>query len=102
VEASLGYSPFVTVEDRDQHLLRNKVNRGDLEGDALLFSVEARYNIFTNWFLMFGIDYVTIETDKGNMDASFNGIYDHTVTEEVESTQTSAMITVGYAFKKGL
>jgi len=98
VGASLGYSPFVTIEDKDQHLLRNKVNRGDLEGDAFLFSVEARYNIFTNWFLMFGIDYVTIETDKGGMDASFNGIYDHTVTEEVESTQTSAMFTVGYAF----
>ena len=105
VGASLGYSPFVTVEDKDQHLLRNKVNRGDLEGDALLFSVEARYNIFTNWFLMFGIDYVTIETDRGNMVATFEGpnsINNHTVTEEVESTQTSAMFTVGYAFKKGL
>jgi len=98
VGASLGYSPFVTVEDKDQHLLRNKINRGDLEGDALLFSVKGRYNIFTNWFLTFGIDYVTIETDKGNMDAYFYGIYNHTVTEEVESTQTSAMFTVGYAF----
>jgi len=98
VEASLGYSPFVTVENEDQHLLRHKVNRGDLEGDALLFSVEGRIDIFTHWFLTFGIDYVTIETDKGDMDAYFYGIYNHTVTEEVESTQTSAMFTVGYVF----
>ena len=102
MEASLGYSPFVSVEDEDQHLLRNKVNRGDLEGEAFLFSVNGRYTIFTNWFLMLGVDYVKIETDKGDMVATFSGansIYNHTVTEEVESTQTTAMFTVGYAFQ---
>lgn len=102
LDASLGYSPIVTVEDEDQHLLRNKVNKGDLDGDAFLFSVEGRYDIFKNWFLTLGIDYVKIETDKGDMVATFEGadsIYNHTVTEEVESEQTSVMFRVGYAFK---
>jgi outer membrane protease len=101
VGGSLGYSPIVTIEDQDRHILRNKVNRGDLEGNALLLSVEGRYDMFTNWFLMFGIDYLKIETDKEDMVARFEGaqrIYNHTVTEEVESAQTSLMLTVGYAF----
>lgn len=101
LDASLGYSPIVTVEDEDQHLLRNKVNKGDLDGDAFLFWVEGRYDIFKNWFLTLGIDYVKIETDKGDMVATFEGvdsIYNHTVTEEVESEQTSVMFRVGYAF----
>lgn len=99
--ASLGYSPIVTVKDKDRHLLRNKVNTGNLEGDAFMFSLEARYNMFTNWFFTCSIDYLTIQTDKGNMVATFDGpnsVYDHTVTEEAESTQTSAMVTLGYAF----
>ena len=101
LDASLGYSPIVTVEDEDQHLLRNKVNKGDLDGDAFFFWVEGRYDIFKNWFLTLGIDYVKIETDKGDMVATFEGadsIYNHTVTEEVESEQTSVMFRVGYAF----
>ena len=101
IEASLAYSPIVTVKDEDQHLLRNKVNKGDLDGDAFLFSVEGRYDIFKNWFLTLGIDYLKIETDKGDMVATFEGadsIYNHTVTEEVESKQTSLMFRVGYAF----
>jgi len=39
VEASLGYSSIVRVIDEDHHILRNKVCKGDCNGDATLFSL---------------------------------------------------------------
>ena len=97
VEMSLGYSPIVNVEDEDQHLLRSKVNEGDCDGTAILFSLEGRYDFFKNWFLTLGFDYVKIETD-GKSEAFFSGVYDHTIDLEIESEQLFAGITVGYAF----
>lgn len=101
LEASFGYSPIVKVKNKDQHLLINRVNEGDLEGDAFLFSLEGRYGFFKNWFLELQFDYRMIETDKGDMKATFGGtdyIYNHTVAEEVESTQMYTMFKVGYVY----
>jgi hypothetical protein len=97
VEMSLGYSPIVNVEDEDQHLLRSKVNKGDCDGTAILFSLEGRYDFPKNWFLTLGFDYVNIDTD-GKSDAFFYGVYDHTIDLEIESNQVFAGLTVGYAF----
>ncbi len=101
LEASVGYSPFVQVEDEDHHLLRDKVNKGDLDGDALLFSLAGRYDLFKNLFLALQFDFRKIETDKGEMVATFGGadsIFNHTVTEEVESKQMTTMFTVGVTY----
>jgi hypothetical protein len=96
-EMSLGYSAIVKVEDEDQHLLRSKVNKGDCDGTAILFSLEGRYDFFKNWFLTLDFDYVKIEAD-GESEASFSGVYDHTIDLEIESEQLFAGFTVGYAF----
>ncbi len=97
VETSLGYSPIVKVEDEDQHLLRSKVNKGDCDGSAIFFSLKGRYDFFKNWFLTLEFDYVKIEAD-GKSEASFSGVYDHTIDLEIESQQLFAGIAVGYAF----
>lgn len=97
VEMSLGYSPIVNVEDEDHHLLRSKVNKGDCDGSAILFSLQGRYDFFKNWFLTLGLEYVKIETD-GKSEAFFSGVYDHTIDLEIESEQLFGGITVGYAF----
>ncbi len=101
LEASLGYSPMVHVKDEDHHILRNKVNKGDLDGDAVLFSLQGRYAVYKNLFLALQFDYRRIETDKGDMVATFGGadsIFNHTVTEEVESEQLTTMFTVGLTY----
>jgi outer membrane protease len=101
LEASVGYSPIVHVEDEDHHILRDKVNKGDLDGDAVLFSLKGRYAVSKNLFLALQFDYRKIETDKGDMVATFGGadsIFNHTVTEEVESQQTTTIFTVGYTY----
>jgi outer membrane protease len=92
------YAPWVSADNRDQHLLRYKENRaGDLDGDAYMLSVDAQYDFWQHWFLTGGLSYTSIDVD-GDMDATFFGIYDHTVREELESEQTSLYLTVGYRF----
>lgn len=78
-------------------MLRSKVNKGDCDGTAILFSLEGRYDFFKYWFLTLGFDYAEIETD-GESEAFFSGVYDHTIDLEIESKQLFAGIAVGYAF----
>jgi outer membrane protease len=101
LQANVGYSPIVQVKDEDHHLLRDKVNKGDLDGEAFLISLAGRYDLFKNFFLALEFDYRKIETDKGDMVATFGGansIFNHTVTEEVESEQMTTTFKVGYTY----
>lgn len=97
VEASIGYSPFVNVKDEDHHLLRSMVSYGDCDGDAVLFSLEVRYDFPKNWFLTLGLDYMKIETD-GKSKTYVKGAYDYTIDQRIESEQTFIAFAVGYAF----
>lgn len=99
VIANASYSPIVHAEDEDQHLLRGKVNRGNLDGDSWMVDMEARYQINRNWFVGLEYGYKKIEVD-GKMKALFYGGLDpdHTVWEELESTQHAASLMVGYTF----
>ncbi len=63
VEARLGYSPFVNVEDEDHHLLRSKVNKGDCDGHAILFSLEGRYDFPSPSFLLTGSQPTNLQTN---------------------------------------
>ncbi len=99
VEARLGYSPIVKVEDEDHHLSRPTpmVSKGDCDGDAILFSLEGRYDLPENWFLTLGFDYTKISAD-GTSRTYIDGRYDHTIDLEIESKQILAAFGVGYAF----
>jgi hypothetical protein len=90
------YAPWVTSDNRDQHRLRYKENRsGDLEGDGYMLSANAQYDFLPHWFITGGLSYTSLDLD-GDMDATFFGVYDHTVHEELESEQTSFFLTLGY------
>ena len=93
----LAFSPYATGEDRDQHLLRYKENKGDLAGTAYMLSLAAQFDFTPRWFMTAGLDFTSIEMD-GDQVATFYGIYDHTVSAELESTQTAVFLTTGYRF----
>ncbi len=97
VEVSLGYSPIVDAEDEDHHLLQSNVYKSDCDGDAILLSLEGRYDLPKNWFLTLGVDYTRIDTD-GRSKAFFSGIYDHTIDIVIESEQVFYGLNIGYAF----
>jgi len=97
INGKIAISPKVEVKDRDQHILRYKENIGDMDGHGVMISLNTRYDLNQRWFLTAGFTHTYIDVD-GDMDASFYGIYDHTVTEELTSDQTSVYLTAGYRF----
>lgn len=96
----LAYSPMVRVEDRDEHLWRYKENRGELDGDAFMLALDGQYDFNEFWFMTAGLSYTLIEAE-GDSKAYFYGYYDHTVSEEIESKQSSLFMMVGYKIGGG-
>lgn len=92
---SFAYSPVVNADDEDNHLLRDKVSKGDLEGNAYMIDVSGTYNFLSSWFLEGGFHYTKIDVD-GNQTQSFYGVPRYVVYEESESIQTSGYLSVGY------
>jgi len=97
LEASLGYSPLVTVKDLDVHVLRAKISEGDCDGDAILFSLKGRYNVSRSWFFGLQLDYTYIETE-GSQKQFLNGAWLTTIDQEITSEQIFGVISMGYAF----
>jgi outer membrane protease len=97
VAGSFGFSPLVDAQDEDHHLLRDKVSKGDMDGNAYMFDVSGTYDFLSSWFVEAGFHYTKIDVD-GDQNLSFSGIPTYVVYEESESTQTSGYLTIGYKF----
>lgn len=97
VAGHFSFSPFVDAQDEDHHLLRNKLNKGDMDGNAYMIDVSGTYNFLSPWFIEGAFHYTKIDVD-GDQNGSLNGIYAFMVSEESESTQTSSYLKVGYKF----
>ena len=98
-ELGFAYAPVINVKDEDHHLLRNKVNVADHDwnGSAHFFTVKGRYNFNDRWYMTAEIEKMRIESE-GRSDASFFGVYDHSIDHKIESNQLSGFLTVGYSF----
>jgi len=95
LSASLGYAPYVLVEDQDSHLARSpqKFSDGSYEGSAVLFSLGAQHFLQNGWFVRGNIDVVTIQAD-GDQDVR-SGSSSWTIDAEIESSQTMATVVMG-------
>lgn len=94
---SAAWSPIAQGEDEDQHLLRDKVNEGETDGDAWIFMVRGQYNMPWNLYLGLQWDYVKIDL-SGESKAYFGGVYDHKIDLEHTSDQNSLLLELGYKF----
>lgn len=105
LESNISYSPLVNAEDADQHLLREKVNQGDLEGTSWMFNIKGRYGFAEYWFMTISYDFKEMKT-AGTMSAEFSDtslyiygvIPNHTVYEETDSIQHALAVNLGYSF----
>ena len=96
-EASLGYSPVVKVIDEDHHILRNKVCKGDCNGNATLFFLEGDYEFRKFWLLTIRLSYVGIDT-SGKQTQYLEGELFGTIDEKIKSEQTSIVFGVKHSF----
>jgi len=98
---SFSFSPFVEAEDTDNHRLREnggKIATGDMDGDAIMFDLSAKYNFTPVIYVKAGFQYLKIEVDGTQTQVYGNGQPIGTVAEESESSQTSGFVLVGFDF----
>ena len=95
------FSPYVTAEDEDRHLLRENgghVKIGDMDGTAFTLDVSGQYNFTHGLWLQAGIHLTRITVD-GTMDQSYvNTGYFGSNGVESESSQTSGYLKIGLDF----
>jgi outer membrane protease len=101
LDGSFAWSPIVKAKDEDNHLLREnggKIMTGDMNGNAYMIHLSARYDFTPSWFLKGGFQYTRIKVDGDQYQVYGNGTVIGTVKEESESRQSSGYLTVGYVF----
>ena len=101
LDGSFAWSPIVKAKDEDHHLLRENGGKnmtGDMDGNAYMINLSAKYNFTPSWFLKGGFHYTKIDVDGEEYQIYGNGTQIGTVREKSESTQTSGYLTVGYIF----
>jgi len=98
LDASIGYSPFVYVHDRDNHLLRDKISEGALDGHAIFYSLNLTKQLTGKWFFTVNVTYTDIKTE-GKQKQYFSDSFFASIDEEVTSHQTSAFFNIGQAFR---
>ncbi len=95
------YSPWVNVDDEDDHLLRYKRSKTDADGDAFLMSLHGRYAMFSGWFVDLGLEYGTVDADGIQHQEFYDGpnvgtTYD--VHNDITSDYGMAMVSLGKDF----
>jgi outer membrane protease len=101
IEASLGYSPIVSVEDVDDHVLRSKLNVGDCDGTALMAAVDGRFNFTEKLFALFGASYLAIDAEGTQSQRFYAGPLTGLGTDidlDISSEQVYVYLNGGYAF----
>jgi hypothetical protein len=96
IDMSLGYSPFVKVNDEDHHLLREPpiVSKAKCEGDAKLFSIGVRCFMPRIVFVKIKYEFSSVNTD-GREKAWEGGVYSYTIDQKSFSKRMNYGIAIG-------
>jgi hypothetical protein len=91
------YSPWATVEDEDQHLLRNRVSRGSYDGTAIIYELGAMLQKSNIYHLALSYRHIKITSD-GEQRVRDDGIYSHTIYAENNSEHDIFSLTLNVPF----
>lgn len=83
-----GYTPWATAKDRDDHILRYKLSKGDTDGYTFFANLNAILNFLPHWFLIISGEYMKIHT-TGTQHQSFYAGPDAGWTSDVDDKITS-------------
>jgi outer membrane protease len=101
LEGSLGFAPYVQVDDVDDHKLRYIYATTDADGTAFKASLQARYNFTKNLFMMAQVNYLTFDVEGTEKDITYAGPEQGeawTIDHKIKSDQTSALLAAGVNF----
>jgi outer membrane protease len=95
------YSPWAIAKDRDDHILRYKLSKGDADGYAYFINLNAILNILPNWFLILGGEYTKIHTTGTQHQSFYDGAYagwTAEVDDKITSKQSFLSAAITYTF----
>jgi outer membrane protease len=95
------YSPWASAKDRDDHLLRFKLSKGDTDGHAYIGNVNGNWNFLPHWILTVGGEYMKIHTTGTQHQLFYDGpdaglTFD--VDDKITSKQWFYSVMVTYRF----
>ena len=96
ISSDFGISPFVSAKDYDNHVLRDKISRGECTGMFLKTNIDIKY-LFTNYFFAGNqLEYLYIDT-TGEQKQTDPG-YSTKIEQKISSAQLSLSIYAGLQF----
>jgi outer membrane protease len=101
VGAKLGFSPAVSAEDTDDHLLRYKLSEGSATGQAYMADLSGEWALGNRDLFKISGSYMKINTTGTQTQYFYAGPYaglGGTVDDKITSTQTSLMLTFTHGF----
>jgi len=96
----LGYSPFASAEDRDDHILRKKLSTAKTSGSATLAAITAQWDIEDNDFLLVRGQYLAINTTGPQTQTFYDGSGDvfTGINDKITSKQLSTTVLFSHRF----
>jgi len=99
--ARFGFAPYVSVKDRDDHLLRSKMSTCNTTGVAILASVGTNWKFSKGWLLGLNAEYLRISANGTQNQYFYGGSYAGTtymIDDEITSSQVSLLASLSYQF----
>lgn len=98
----VGFSPFATAKDRDDHLLRYKLSTGDAKGTSVFYDIGVVYKLTPAWLLKSKFNYMKVDT-SGYQEQYFyagenQGLQFSNIANEINLKQKSFDFGIEYRF----
>jgi len=101
INASLGYAPWASANDEDDHVLRYKLSKADTDGHAFVGNLNTTLRLMAHLYLSGGVDYLWIETTGKQNQSFYAGPYvgwTAEVDDKIKSLQWVLYGTMTYRF----
>lgn len=101
LQAGVAYTPWLQVEDEDDHQLREIKADGDLDGNGWRLTASWRWELRWNLFLAARYEWFRVEADGPSRNTIYGGDgagESWEIDEEYESSQSLTTLALGYRF----
>ena len=95
------YSPWTYAYDRDDHILRYKLSKGNCRGNAFFINMNAKWKFSSKWLLRIGSEYTNIDTQGTQHQEFYAGEWEGEtaiVDDKITSSLWIASIGIEYNF----
>jgi len=96
----IAYGPSASAEDKDDHVLREKISKAKTSGSAFLAAITAQWDIEDNDFFLIRGQYLKIDT-TGKQTQTFydgSGVVIIGINDKITSTQVFATVLLNHRF----